>query len=121
MSITRVGQFLLVGWLLLCVGMIVPAHNGAHAHAPLDEAHEHEHHDGDRDGHHHDHHPGEESDDAAHCSICQFAAGVTQPLLVDVNVQAPRLLEIVAAGEPASPASRQVILPFHGRAPPIGV
>ena len=111
MRIARVGQLLLVGWLLLCVGLIVPLHDGAHVHATAEEAHAHNH-------DHHDHHPGEESEDGAHCSICQFAAGLTQPAPVDVNVWPPRLIEILVTAEPVSPASRNVILPFHGRAPP---
>jgi len=123
MRIARMGQLLLVGWLLLCVGLIVPAHNGAHshehAHSETGESHSH------ALSHEHDHdpHPGDDSDhadDAGHCSICQFAAGLTQPQPVDVNVQPPRLIEILTSAEPVSPASRQVILPFHGRAPPIG-
>jgi hypothetical protein len=114
----------LVLWLTACVALVVPAHH--HDHSAPDQpalsaqaGHNCHHGDCERsDAAERNQAPAERHDHTDDCSICHFASGVVRPHPVDVTLVRPELLEIAAAPEPATIVSRQIILPFHGRAPP---
>jgi hypothetical protein len=55
----------------------------------------------------------------AECAVCFFAARVTPPPVVDLRLTVLGLLEVRPVPPPAAGIDApDIILPFHGRAPP---
>jgi len=54
----------------------------------------------------------------AHCAVCAFAAKMSVPVAIDLNLSPLMRLGMVSDRMPTTIASVDLLLAYHGRAPP---
>ena len=114
----RAARILLIAFQVLFLNVVLPGHtrgvvtmSGRSASAAAESGCCHGKHGGDSGK------PSEK--DKSECAVCFFAARVTPPPVVDLNLTRLGLVEVIAAARPVVAESAQVELPYHGRAPPV--